>query len=114
MNLPNSAALPLRASSPWTRSFLFHLGIGQRAANFRLQPIDDRFGRGGGRHEAVPAGGDHVGKTLFAQGGRVGIDRAAFGRGHTPARATRRLWMCGKAVLIAVSVASIRPASSSV
>ncbi len=42
MNLPNSAAVPGRASSPRATQLLLHLGIGKHANNLRLQPIDDR------------------------------------------------------------------------
>ena len=65
------------------QQLLLHLGIGKHANNLRLQAIDDRLRRCRRRHEAVPAGRDHVGKPLLTQGGSLGVNRAALGRRHT-------------------------------
>ena len=82
MNLPNSAAVPPFASSPWASSFCFTSG----SASARMTSACSRSTIGCGvrcrRHEAVPAGRDHVGKALLPQGGSVRINRAARGRRH--------------------------------
>src|SRR5712692_7134338 len=62
---------------------LVHLGIGERATNLVLQPIDDHTRRGGWRHEAVPSRSNHVGQALLTQGGSLRVDGAASGGSHT-------------------------------
>ena len=82
MNLPNSAAVPGRASSPWASSFCFTSGSASTRMTSACMRSTIGCRRRRRRHEAVPAGRDHVGKPLLAQGHGFRVDRAAFGRRH--------------------------------
>src|SRR3954471_4298902 len=61
------------------RQLVLDRRLGHRAQDFGLQLVEDRPRRRRRRHEAVPAGRGHVGKTLLAQGRRLRVERAAFG-----------------------------------